>query len=265
MCWAELWHAHLIRSETKNSLAAILRSTFIKLQESITEVESPEQRAVEWLLSLWLWSQGGSDITVAVAGWWSVQQVTHTNTVWHVWQMQNLFCSVGMITTLTEWHLITVASSMIRQNYFWSCKTAWKLKVQRSKSLLDNHSILITLLSQFWGVKSCWSNLDEAQIQIHAALISCSDPSSTAWLQYPYSRISSIPRFFRRSFTLAGLNGWRAWKRKAETVAMPSARPSARPFQTVTMSTLATRMRDCLERRRRVMKINPRRNRTRNI
>lgn len=50
----------------KNPLAVRLSSTFIKLQESIMEVETPERGALEWLLSLRLRFPDGSDIKVAV-------------------------------------------------------------------------------------------------------------------------------------------------------------------------------------------------------
>lgn len=209
----------------KNSLAKILRSTFIKLQESITEVESPEQAAVEWLFSLWLWSQDGSDIKVAVTCWWSVQQVTQTHTVCQPSYMNGvnaesiLHCRHDHNTDNNE------------QNDIWSpMLAAWFAKIisgpekrpgnwnmQRSKRLLDNQSILITLFSQFWGIKSSWSNLDEAQLwdsdpgSFHILLRSVIGCMIAVSLQPQFINPSS----FQRSFSLAGLNGWRAWKKKS--------------------------------------------------
>lgn len=145
-------------------------------------------------------------------------------------------------------------------------------QVQRTKYV----EYLWFRISQVWETATCSSKLDEAQsleVQIFTCLI-----RQEILLHHVTDQIilvSPLPQSITLSFFLfllipssvfAGIRWIASMKEwtQTETLARPSAWPRT-PFLTVTTEILARRTWDCLERCRRTMTTNPKRNRSQNL
>lgn len=145
-------------------------------------------------------------------------------------------------------------------------------QVQRTKYV----EYLLFRISQVWETATCSSKLDETQgleVQTFTCLI-----RQEILLHHVTDQIISVsllPQSITLSFLLfllipssvfagirwtASMNEWT----QTETLARPSAWPRT-PFLTVTTEILARRTWDCLERCRRTMTTNPKRNRSQNL